>query len=159
MTKNATPFGRKIIALSSLFISAPMLFASAQVLQQSEGMRDIGDVADKFTNLGNLFIEILIGFAFMWIIFNVVRYLIVGADSEDSRKNARDSIMYGVIGLFIILSIWGLVNILLGTFKFGDGNTPTRQFPSIPTRNGSNTSGGTGAGMNVGEDGDTGPLY
>jgi uncharacterized membrane protein YcfT len=140
MTKNLTLFSIKTSALSLIISSVPVLFSYAQ----SGGMKDINDVTDKFNNIGNTFIQILIAFAFVFIIFNVVRYLIVGADSEDSRAAAKHAIMYGVIGLFIILSIWGLVNILRNTFMFQDNNVPTDQFPSVPTRNGNrfNSSGG-----------------
>jgi len=100
----------------------------------TSGMKNVNDVVAKFTDIGNTFIQILIAFAVIWIIFNVVRFLIVGADSEDKRKQARDAILYGVIGLFVILSIWGLVNILRNTFQFSDDDAPTRNYPQIPLR-------------------------
>jgi len=98
---------KKIITIIALSIPT---FVGAQTIN------NINDVTRKATDIGNTFIQILIAFAVIWIIFNVVRFLIVGADSEDKRKQARDAILYGVIGLFVILSIWGLVKILTNTF-------------------------------------------
>jgi hypothetical protein len=122
--------------LSGALLPSSSVLALTKVNTSASGLRTINDVTDKFTNLGNTFIEVLIAFAVIWIIFNVVRYLIVGADSEEKRKTARQAIIWGIIGLAIILSIWGLVNIVLQTFKFNDNNAPVNQFPSVPSRSG-----------------------
>jgi hypothetical protein len=83
----------------------------------------------KFTSLGNSFITIVISLAVIWIVVNVFVYLIAG--SEDKRKEGGLRILYGVVGLFVILSIWGLVAILKNSFGTGN-NTPTEnQFPKV----------------------------
>ena len=93
-------------------------FASAQLL------RDVNDVAEKSVNIGNLIVELAISLAVLFIIVNVVRYLIAGSDDEDARKKGCDAILYGVIGLFAILSIWGFVYLLTNTFRFSDNQRP-----------------------------------
>ncbi len=112
---------KKIITVIALALPT---FVSAQTIT------DVNSLTQKATNIGNTFIQILIAFAVIYIIYNVVRFLIVGADSEDKRKQARDAILYGVVGLFVILSIWGLVKILTNTFRT-DNATPTNQFPVV----------------------------
>ncbi|MES2216024.1 MAG: hypothetical protein V4481_01875 [Patescibacteria group bacterium] len=112
---------KKIIA--ALAVSLPIL-ASAQAIT------DVNTLTYKLTNLGNTFIQILIAFAVIYIIYNVVRFLIVGADNEEKRASARSAILWGVVGLFVILSIWGLVRILTNTFRT-DTTTPTNQFPVV----------------------------
>lgn len=52
---------------------------------------------------------------FIWGIFQLVR-----SNSEDTRKEAIAIITYGVISLFVMVSVWGLVSILTSTF-FGGG--------------------------------------
>lgn len=95
---------------------------------------DANSLATKLTNLGNTFLVLLMSFAVIFIIFNIVRYLIVGAGGEDARKNARDSIVWGIVGLAIIFSIWGLVRILTNTFNTGsNNNVPINDIPKIPT--------------------------
>lgn len=37
--------------------------------------------------------------------------------SEEKRKSGRETVVYGIIGLFVMVSIWGLVNILTNTFN------------------------------------------
>ena len=49
---------------------------------------------------------------FLWGIFRYVMY-----DGED-RQKSRDVMIYGIIGLFVMVSVWGLVNILKNTVEF-----------------------------------------
>jgi hypothetical protein len=37
--------------------------------------------------------------------------------SEEKRESGRQTVIYGVIGLFAMISIWGFVNILNTTFR------------------------------------------
>ncbi len=89
-------------------------------MAHAQPLTDINSVASKATNIGNLVVQIAISLAVVWIIVSVVRYLIIGAASDEKRKAARDSIVYGVVGLFIILSVWGLVFILRNSFRTQD---------------------------------------
>ena len=102
---------KKIIAF--LLASSP-----AVVLAQAQ-ITDINTVATKATNIGNMVIGLAISIAVLWIIVNVVRYLIATND-PDKRKEGGQGILYGVIGLFVILSIWGLVAILRNSFRTQD---------------------------------------
>ena len=51
---------------------------------------------------------------FIWGIFQLVRN-----NNEDSRKEAIAVITYGIIALFVMVSVWGLVSILTSTFFSG----------------------------------------
>ena len=59
------------------------------------------------------FIIWLAVFVIIWGIFN---YLVRATD-EEKRADARKYIVWGIIALFFMLSIWGFVNILLNTFS------------------------------------------
>ena len=64
----------------------------------------------------NSIIPVLLALTVLWIIWST--FNLVKSDG-DSRKEWRDAILYGIIGLFIMVSIYGLVNILTVTFQFG----------------------------------------
>jgi hypothetical protein len=119
---------KKIIATA--FATLAPVIALAQT---SGAITDANKLVEKLTNLGNTFIQILIAFAVIYIIYNVVRYLVMGGDDEEKRKKAGSAILWGVVGLFVILSIWGLVRILTNTFRT-DTTTPTNipqiQYPT-----------------------------
>lgn len=112
-------------------IASIVAFAPAVAFAQQQ-ITDVNGLTTRLTNLGNTFIQILIAFAVIWIIYNVVRY-IVKADSED-KGPIRSAILWGIVGLFVILSIWGLVRILSNTFKT-DTTAPTQQFPTVQAPN------------------------
>ncbi|MEN9622245.1 MAG: Type secretion system pilin [Candidatus Parcubacteria bacterium] len=53
-----------------------------------------------------------------------VVYIVYGAfnmiSSEEKREAGKQTIYYGIIGLFVMISIWGLVSILANTFGLSD---------------------------------------
>lgn len=110
---------KKLIALT---LALAPLSAFAQQLNNFD------DLTGKATNIGNVVVVLLISFSVIWIVVNVVRYLIAGG--EEDRKKGGMAILWGVVGLFVILSIWGLVAILKNTFSTNN-NVDTSQFPKV----------------------------
>ena len=111
---------KKIIAATLAFIPS-LAFAQA--------ITDVNTLTYKLTNLGNVFIQILIAFAVIYIIFNVVRFITAEAGG-DKRAGYQSGILWGIVGLFVILSIWGLVRILTNTFRT-DTTAPVNQYPQV----------------------------
>ena len=100
---------KKLIA--SIIAFSPS-FAFAQALT------DINDVTSKATAIGTLVIQIIISLTVLYIIYNVFKYLVAG--SPDDRAEGGKSILFGVIALFVMFSIWGLVYLLTNTFKLNN---------------------------------------
>lgn len=101
-----------------------LVIAFSPTLAFAQQLNDINTVAQKATNIGTLIIQIVISLAVLWIIVNVFRYLVAGG--PDQRAEGGMAILYGVIALFVIFSIWGLVYILRNSFQFGQQGTPTQ---------------------------------
>jgi len=108
------------------------IVAFLPVIAFAQPITDASSLTTRLTNLGNTFIGVLIAFAVIYIIYNVVRF-IVKSDDPEARKLIGAAIVWSLVGLFVILSIWGLVGLLTGTFRFGNNNAPTRNFPVVPT--------------------------
>ncbi|MEK7162538.1 MAG: hypothetical protein AAB730_01610 [Patescibacteria group bacterium] len=70
---------------------------------------------------------ILATIVFLW---GVILYITAGGD-EEKRKEGRNYIIYGLIGLFVMVAVWGIVNIMIGFF-FPDGLPRTLEIPRIP---------------------------
>jgi hypothetical protein len=111
----------------------------------------IGKVADYF----NVAIQLIIAFAIMMFVYNVYKYFIKGSDDVGAKKEAGLYVLWSVVGFFVILSIWGLVNILLNTFDLDDRGPTRGFFPSFKfsgssesrlPNNGIPNSGGTNSG-------------
>lgn len=78
----------------------------------------------------NYAIQLTIALAVVMFIWNVYKYLISKASEPDARKEAGQYILWSIVGFFVILSIWGLVNILLNSFKLDNG-APNGFFPKF----------------------------
>ncbi len=112
-------------------------------LAPSGPLTTISGVLNRIETIINLVIPFLIGLAVFIIIYGILGYISNAAD-EERRKEARDFIMWGVIGIFFMLSIWGLVTILVNTFPtagssdivnqtYNPGNTVTAPTSAAPT--------------------------
>ncbi len=76
----------------------------------------------KIAGYLNNALELLMGFAVVAFVWYVIKYFILSSD-EKNRGEAAQYVMWSLIGFFVILSVWGLVNILLATFNLG-GSSP-----------------------------------
>lgn len=117
---------KKAIVASILSLMPVLALAQTSVV-----IKDVNSLSDKLTDIGNVVIYILVSLAVIFIIWNVVMALIRGSDPE-AKSAALKNVGYGVLGLAIILSIWGLVNIITGTFRTTPPPTTTPTIPGAP---------------------------
>jgi len=72
----------------------------------------------------NPIIGVLIVLATVVFLWGIVKYLSAGGDAE-KLKEARNFIVWGIVGLFVMLSVWGLVALINNTFLiYPDLHTP-----------------------------------
>lgn len=71
----------------------------------------------KFLN--KLVVPLLIAFAFTFFVWNAVRYFIIGGASSESQQKAKMLAVWGVLAFVVIVSIWGLTNILVSSLGLG----------------------------------------
>jgi len=62
------------------------------------------------------------------LFWGVVQYVI--SNDEEAKKTGRNRMIYGIIGLAVIIGMWGLVNILKNTF--GLDNVQNITLPTTP---------------------------
>jgi hypothetical protein len=63
----------------------------------------------------NPLIPVLVGIALVYFLFGVYKF-VASAANERERESGRLYMLYGIIGLFVMLGVWGLLAILTGTF-------------------------------------------
>ena len=93
-------------------------------------LSNISQTLARLENIINVLIPFIVGLAVLVIIYGIFGY-ITEAANEEKRKEAKDFIIWGFVGLFIMLSIWGLLNILVNTFPLN--NRPPTYIPPLPT--------------------------
>lgn len=90
----------------------------------------IQDLLIKIQGILTSLIPFIIGLTVFVIIWGVFQYVVHGAE-EEKRAEGQKYILYGIVGIFIMLSIWGFVNILVGTFTL-DNKINEGQIPKVP---------------------------
>ncbi len=85
-----------------------------------EGAVEASKFVDKLNTI-ILFplIALLSGVAFLVFIYGCVIYIFNGT-SDSAREEGKKHIMYGIIGLVVMISAWGLLSIAANTFGLGD---------------------------------------
>ncbi|HEY4524405.1 MAG TPA: pilin [Candidatus Paceibacterota bacterium] len=79
-------------------------------------------------NIFNPLVGLILTLALVYFLWGIVKYLQSVGD-ETKRQEGIKMMTYGIIALFVMVSVWGLVNVLKKTFPL-DYDTPTR--PPIP---------------------------
>jgi hypothetical protein len=124
---------------------------------------DLNGLVTKAIGLFNSAIYLIVALAILTFVWNVYQYFIV--KDPENKAEASKYVMYSVIGIFVILAFWGLVNIISntlnintnpGTLNVGNlignitGNTSGTSGSSAGTPNfGSPTSGSSGTGSSI----------
>lgn len=70
----------------------------------------------------NYLIPILVSLAVVYFIWGVISHVI--AQNEEERKNSRDKIIHGIVGMFVIVAVWGLVRFVGTTLGVEVGDSP-----------------------------------
>jgi uncharacterized membrane protein len=92
------------------------------LLTFAQQVRSIQDAGVVLTNIINgVLVPMIFAIAFLVFIWGVVNFFLLGAKDEEAREKGRNYILYGIIAFFVMVSVWGLVNILVGTFNLSSG--------------------------------------
>lgn len=81
--------------------------------------------------VNNIIVPVLIAIAFIVFLFGVFRYFIYGATNESEKAEGRNFAMWGIIGFVIIISVWGLVNIVKDTLIPSGANSAKPNYPKL----------------------------
>lgn len=125
---------KKLIVLSGFVFGLTPVVALAQVTGGTPTSCTFGRITTiqgllcKISELLNAIIPVLIALGIVYFVWGVVSYVVSG--DEEAKKKGRDKIVYGIIGLAVIISVWGLVRILTNTFGFS--NVQNINFPTVP---------------------------
>ena len=105
-----------------------ILFVSLSLTAPFSGFaRTLGDILNPTTGtipqILNIVIPILIVIATIVFIWGIISY-ILSAGSDERKKEAKNLIIWGLIGLFVIVAMWGLVTVIGSTFGVSETVIP-----------------------------------
>lgn len=82
--------------------------------------------------IGNLLgyvTPILVTLAVIYFIWTVITYTMA---DEKKKADAKKNIVPALIGLFLIVSFWGILSVVANTFKVGPQQLKQEHIPCIP---------------------------
>lgn len=122
---------KKILLLVALFTIPAIAFA-----QFGEGgnNQDLGDLGQEFTDIiNNIAVPLIFALAFVIFIWGVFKYFIMGGGDEEAREKGRDLMIWGLLGFFFMISVWGLVNLVVNTIDLEQRGAPDENdLPDAP---------------------------
>ena len=117
---------KKVLALTT-----GTLAVFALPLVSLAAINNVSDAGSFIINtINNVLVPVLFAVAFIVFLWGAFDTFILGRNSEEVNEKGKNLMLWGLIGFFVMVSIWGLVNILTGTVSFGNntgvtGGTPT----------------------------------
>jgi hypothetical protein len=60
-------------------------------------------------------VPVIFALAFLAFIWGVIKYFFIHGGNEAKREEGRYFILWGIIGMAVLFSVWGFVKILLST--------------------------------------------
>ena len=122
------------------FLLPTLALAQGTISQQNAGGQITYLIGLAVRSL-NIIVGLLITVALVYFIWACIQFFI-SADAEEKAEN-KQHIIYGLIGIFAIVSVWGLVGFLGGLLGIGQGGANV-YIPCVGTSNGANGQGNCG---------------
>lgn len=113
----------KKIGYGLLAFGPMMAFAAAPTVDVSF----INTVATQLATAVKTLIPLVFGLAVLYFFWGIAKYILAAGDPEKA-KEGKSIMIYGVIAIAVMASIWGLVSWLQGVT--GVGTTATGTVPS-----------------------------
>lgn len=106
---------KKVTLLTSILLLLPLV-ASAQTFQNF--------LVNLVTFINNAVIPFLIGIAFLFFVYNAIRFFVLGGANEDDQDKAKALAIYGVAAFVFLIIFWGIVGMLSSSIGLDNCSAP-----------------------------------
>jgi uncharacterized membrane-anchored protein YitT (DUF2179 family) len=106
----------RIFLFPAVFMTA--LFPQALVFTYPSSSISPKEIVKTLLELINDLMAVLAGIAVLLFLWGIVRF-IASAGNEQKRKEAKNLIIYGLVGLFVMTTFLGIIAIVQATFFDG----------------------------------------
>lgn len=95
---------------------ATLLVGAVALLPVTVNAVTLGDTVGTLTNLVNALIPLVLAVAVLLFFWGLAQYLLNASDPE-ARGKGINTMFMGIIVIFVMVSLWGIVRVLQETFK------------------------------------------
>ena len=120
MKKNIK-FGIVIATLCFLFVTIGC-FHTVSAITLMDSSSTLGDLINDILILLNSGVPLLIGLAVIVFLYGVLLFIAkASAGNAEGRKEGINFMIFGIIGIAVMVSVWGLVAFVTNTFGTTNG--------------------------------------
>lgn len=119
MTKNI----KYTLATTAGMLALPVVVSAQDARGITNLLQTVGDIIQSI-------IPLIIGLAVLLFIWGVFKYFFFS--SEDDKSSGRNFMIWGIVALFVMVSVWGLVKLLQGAIINPSSNTPIPAPIAVP---------------------------
>jgi len=84
----------------------------------AQGTGDLASFVFVVGNIVNLLVPMVSTLAVVYFFYGLAKYILNSGD-EDKRKEGKDIMIWGILAMFVIVTIWGIIGFIQATV----GNT------------------------------------
>jgi succinate dehydrogenase/fumarate reductase cytochrome b subunit len=103
--------------LKTGLLSLTAYFLPVLVFAQNSAPNNFKELIDIFTSIISATIPVIIALALLYFFWGLARFILNTGGGKE-KEEAKNTMVWGIIGLFVMLSIWGIVRVLQGTLIF-----------------------------------------
>ena len=112
---------KKVLIASSVLFLVPLVALAA----------DLGTILGKVAGIIDGLTPVVVGLALLFFFWGLALF-ILNAGDEEKRSKGRSIMIWGVIAIFVILTVFGLVSVLQETFSLeSDLDPDSNIIPSV----------------------------
>lgn len=71
-------------------------------------------IANTLSFINNYLVPFVLALAFLAFIWGVFKFFVLGGSDEEKQKEGKSLMIYAIIGFVVIISFYGIVNLVLG---------------------------------------------
>src|SRR3989338_5407848 len=114
----------KKVILAAIALAPAFAFA-----QGTPNLSNIDTLVQAIGNIVELALPIVVGIALLVFFWGLVKF-IFAQGNEESKADAKKIMLWGLIALFVMVAVWGLVQFIGTAFGIGQGDTVV--VPTVP---------------------------
>lgn len=118
---------KSVAKLLPLLLLAPMVALGQGELTEVKSFLD-----NIVTFMNGTLVPLIFAIAFLAFIWGMFKAFILGGSDEGKQSEGKQLMMYAIAGFVIMVSLWGIVNLVASGFGF-DGDT-IKDIPDLPTQ-------------------------
>lgn len=119
-----------ISTASGCFFSYAQIQSSPITSAVTSGSGAFANFILALQNILNKLVPLTIGFAFIGFLWFLVVFIWKSADNPTERQKAKEGIIWSIVGLFVMMAVWGIVAWIANLLGTGvGGSMPAFKLP------------------------------